>query len=712
MQQGGKATSYVGKEFFYSYSDMPKYIQKKTRAFMDKFTENPMLPGINYEKLQSCDDRIRSVRIDKDYRLIVLVMPDNGYLALHVDKHDEAYEWVRKRKFDIDEETNRVSIYIDIKNSEAEIKEMQKVISNKQAASSDEHLEAFHRLTREEWQQIQIPEHFAEQVCSFASEEEFYQSRECFPADIFERLEFVLAGFSPEEIQSELLCNQPDMTGESAEIISMAEHKEELEGMWDFPLEVWRLFIHPSQKKLVEMNAAGPVSITGNPGTGKTVLAMHRSIWLAQNVCKGLNDKVFVTTFSKNLAMTMKNNILSMCSAECAAKIEVLHMNQWVTDYLKKMGYPYKIIYENDLKNIWKEAFLKCRNEMCMTEHFYINEWNDIIVPNEIKDLESYIKVSRIGRGTKLSREQRKTVWSMFDTVYRLLEDRKERTFEMAVLDAQKIVSKDNNTRYRCIVVDEGQDLSNGVYKLIRALVGSEKGNDIYICSDVKQQIYNRKPVLAKCGINVRGRSKKLKITYRLSMAGKEWAEMLIKGQQYNSIEDTELNKQADSCVSLKQGKKPQVCCFDTGRSEQHFVLTQLKELISHGVKPETICITARLNAIVKNCAEYLNHNGIPVWIVDAVNEYSGEAVHLSTMHKIKGLEYDYVFIICANKDVLPLKIAVDSAGDEVEQREIRKREKNLLYVAATRARKQLYITAAGNISEFLDEAITKEAVK
>ena len=55
-----------------------------------------------------------------------------------------------------------------------------------------------------------------------------------------------------------------------------------LEAMLEAPLEKWRVFLHPSQRRLVERHWNGPVRVLGGAGTGKTVVAMHRAKWLAE----------------------------------------------------------------------------------------------------------------------------------------------------------------------------------------------------------------------------------------------------------------------------------------------------------------------------------------------------------------------------------------------------------------------------------------------
>jgi len=87
-------------------------------------------------------------------------------------------------------------------------------------------------------------------------------------------------------------------------------------------LAQWRIFLHPTQHKLASGPRSGPVRVLGGAGTGKTVLAMHRAKWLAEN-CTPIGKKVFFTTFTKNLAADIEENLKTLCSPATIAKIEV-----------------------------------------------------------------------------------------------------------------------------------------------------------------------------------------------------------------------------------------------------------------------------------------------------------------------------------------------------------------------------------------------------
>ena len=88
----------LGDGFLESFSAIPRGKQKKVMEFVSKFRQNPRASGINYESINDArEPNFRSVRIDQDYRGIVL-KPESGnvYVLLWVDKHDDAYDWARR----------------------------------------------------------------------------------------------------------------------------------------------------------------------------------------------------------------------------------------------------------------------------------------------------------------------------------------------------------------------------------------------------------------------------------------------------------------------------------------------------------------------------------------------------------------------------------------------------------------------------------------
>ena len=71
--------------------------------------------------------------------------------------------------------------------------------------------------------------------------------------------------------------------------------------------EQWTVFLHPDQERLVKGNYRGPVLIEGGPGTGKTVVGMHRAVELATKFFP--DGKVLIATFSRKLARYIEEKL-------------------------------------------------------------------------------------------------------------------------------------------------------------------------------------------------------------------------------------------------------------------------------------------------------------------------------------------------------------------------------------------------------------------
>ena len=83
------------------------------------------------------------------------------------------------------------------------------------------------------------------------------------------------------------------------------------------------------------------------------------------------------------------------------------------------------------------------------------------------------------------------------------------------------------------------------------------------------------------------------------------------------------------------------------------------------------------------------------------VDDRSFDGLRVATMHRVKGLEFEYVFVAAVNNRIIPLPSAINKT-DVVSEAESITSEKCLLYVAMTRAQKGVYITSYGKKSDFL----------
>src|SRR4051794_29658140 len=102
----------IGSDFLEAYARVPRAQQRKVRTFTEKFKANPKSAAINYEKIHGVrDDKVRTVRIDQQYRAVVLHPPEGDvYVLVWVDNHDEAMDWAKDRVFEVNPVTGALQI--------------------------------------------------------------------------------------------------------------------------------------------------------------------------------------------------------------------------------------------------------------------------------------------------------------------------------------------------------------------------------------------------------------------------------------------------------------------------------------------------------------------------------------------------------------------------------------------------------------------------
>lgn len=702
----------ISADVFTNFAGIQRHEQNKVINFINKFRNNPKSSGINYEKiLGAYDQNLRSVRIDENYRGIILKPKDNNvYLLLWIDKHDDAYKWAMRKRTIVNEKTGSIQVY--------DVEDKSTSISNEENKTVTSKEKLFKEIEDEVLLKIGVPHDVIDIVRNICSIEELNEKKSLFPEEAYEALYFLAEGSSVEEIidtyenKDKSTINTNDFAGSLDNLITKKkffivddeDEDNELKKILEAPLEQWRVFLHPSQRKIVEKNANGPIRVLGGAGTGKTVVAMHRAKWLAENIYLKKEEKILFTTFTRNLAEDIKSNLRKICKPDTMKKIDVVNIDAWVNDFLKSNNYNYKIIYGKELDDIWKLAFTVMTDEVDVNEEFYKDEWEQVIVPNEITNKKEYLKVSRIGRGVRLDRKARSIVWEVFEEFKSIMADKKVRDNSTAMMEARLILENHGSILpYKAVIVDEGQDLGAQTYKLIRAIAGQEHSNDIFIVGDTHQRIYsNNKVVLSKCGINIRGRSSKLKINYRTTEETRNWAFKVLNNISFDDMDEGK--DDSKNYKSLVHGPKPSVKLFNDIDKEIEYIVKEIKDLNDKGVELSNICVVARIDKQIEMYREHLRDYGIKSHKIkrkEAENR-SINGVRIATMHRVKGLEFDYIFLVGINEDIVPYKKAIGSDIDKTSRNEKIINERSLLYVAATRAKKEVFVSSYGKASEFL----------
>ena len=187
--------------------------------------------------------------------------------------------------------------------------------------------------------------------------------------------------------------------------------------------------------------------------------------------------------------------------------LHVIHLDAWVSQYLREADYAASIVYDDDIiDSLWEQAILLADTGLTYDKGFYQEEWNRVVIAQEALTLEKYVRASRSGRGTRLDRKKRIQVWRVLECYYNLMKESHKRDINTAMYECRNLLRQSGcRKRYAHIIVDEGQDFSDNAYRLLRELAGPEHPDDIFIVGDSHQRIYKNHPVLSRCGINVRG---------------------------------------------------------------------------------------------------------------------------------------------------------------------------------------------------------------
>lgn len=753
----------ISSDFLDSFAKIPKSKQSKVLSFINQFKKNPASPGINYEKIQQArDPNLRSVRIDQAYRGIVL-KPQKGnvFVLLWVDNHDEAYRWAANKTCAIHPATGSLQVLTveeefvpaeDVPSSASAVVPGAAVhepvepaaavvkttaqeteapsattpalkvpdqISSAPATKQPTGFEQtglFDNIRDKHLLRLGVPEMMLPLVRNIITEGDLEYAEEALPEEASEALFLLAAGYPLNEVYLEMEKSQEAKKVDTLDFAVALENIDskrrfyiieddlELAAILNAPLEKWRVFLHPTQRKLVEKNWNGPARVLGGAGTGKTVVALHRAKWLTQNVFTGRNDRILFTTYTRNLAADIQENLSKLCPDDVLKRIEVVNLDRWVYDFLKRHGYSHQIIYGNNRKDLWHRAVNLAPTDIEFTPRFYREEWEHIIQQKEIDTLAEYMRVSRVGRGVRLSRKARKEIWPVFEEYKILLDEHEYREPEDAMRDARLILEqKGDILPYKAIVVDEAQDMSVQAYRLLRQMItGGDQKNDLFIVGDSHQRIYKHKVVLSHCDINIRGRGRRLRINYRTTDENRCWAVGLLKGISFDDLDGGQATQKGYK--SLLHGVEPTVKHFDTYQEEIDYIVKYLQELETRGGSPSSTCLVVRTTKRLEEYDSALRDCGIETYFVKRSRAEDRKAlgVRLATMHRVKGLEFDNIIIASVNYGLVPYEHGVDESYDDIAKQESETRERALLYVAATRAKKEVLVTSFEKMSRFL----------
>ena len=173
-------------------------------------------------------------------------------------------------------------------------------------------------------------------------------------------------------------------------------------------------------------------------------------------------------------------------------------------------------------------------------------------------------------------------------------------------------------------------------------------------------------------------------------------------------VSDVDGNTETRSdAVSVFNGPPPTICVFKNEQDEITAVAGWLCEQSKAGVLPHEIGIFVRSAAQQDRAIAAVTQAQVPFKLLDEHVETVSGHMSISTMHIAKGLEFRAVAVMACDDEIIPLQERIETVCDEADLQEVYDTERQLLYVACTRARDHLLVTSVEPASEFLDDLRT-----
>lgn len=685
---------FLSETFFEAVIELPKRIQDKVIAFQRKFRENQNTLGIHLEPIaQFKNSTLRTARIDDNYRAVVGVLNGDNYTLLFVGNHEAAYDWGKNKRFEWNEHTQSCQL-ISVQE-DSEVRPAEPV----EAAP----VSIFAAFPDEKLLKIGVPEDLLAKVKTIADFDGLDAIDKLLPEDAYENIFNILDGEDIDVIIAEI--EEGQAKADEDKLLSNNNKRryveltddDALQRMIEQDMDKWQIFLHPSQRRLVNADYKGTMKVSGGAGTGKTVAALHRLKYLAS----APQAKVLFTTYTKTLRDNLEESIRKMEVPR--EKYTLNNIDQVLLELARqyKIKDGYKVLdYSGDDESLrmWREVLETEVTEY--DEQFLYDEYIDVVVYFGNKTAKEYMMQPRVGRTQSLSRKQRIEVWRLIER-YVALKDSRKLVDRLELFNETTSYLNDNNIHpYTNVIADEFQDFSNPELKFLRALVAEGK-NDLFLTGDPMQRIYTgRKINFSAAGINVRGvRSRRLKVNYRTTEPIKKAAVSVVNGLTYDDM-DGGVESIKGYISLIHGGEKPSYVVVENATEEVAQVVEWINECTQSGISMKEICVAAPSMALIKDLQTKMHTTGMKYQVLKGTTRQGvADGVSLCTFHSMKGLEFRAIILLGVNERNLPSKANSSyrmANMDALAQKEYLSSIRSLLYVAITRARQLVFMVGYG----------------
>ncbi|AJE85577.1 helicase [Streptomyces albus] len=744
--------------------------------FCHNFRDEPGLPGLRKKKLKG-DSRIYSARVSQDYRALLAqtgVDADGteSWLVIAVRHRRDVYEELQVAVNRVTGEIEFVDLAIvgdsalrragiTLTPAEPEAQPAEPAPEPEPEPTEPPLLAAYDAKTLRE---LGVAEQLIDLALIVTTSAELDQLVEGAPLLSNDVLYGLAAGMSVAEVHQEItkpveLEEKPDpddfataLTRTKVTTVDDDVRAAIEEG--DF--RAWKIFLHPAQERIVQRHYTGPARVSGGPGTGKTIVALHRVNHLAEQLPPGHNKPILLTTFTKNLTTDLRHRLAYLIEPDLLARVDIAHIDQLAARVLGENTAPGRArqrVYDHVAVNEMRQLLAELRDHRFAPE-FLVDEWEQVILGQSIPTRSDYFKARRAGRGRALTRPERAHIWKIVEQFTARLEklgietwgQAAERAARFEIERASKIrdrraykeevggrdlIHRDNSSgmrylgyRYRHIVVDEAQDLRPAHWKMLRAMADPELPDDMFIAGDTHQRIYDHQVALGALGVHIRGRASRLTLSYRTTREILAAAMRVVDPHGSRSRSEKVVYDDLDDGIdnlggyrSVLRGPEPAFIRYDTWEDELAGLAATLRtwrEELSTDENGASVDPGGRIAVCVADrdmVSQTMFHLEMKAGITCAELTKEGPKgdgeVHVGTMHRFKGLEYQRLAIVGASDGIIPRTSVMERyrTQDPLRHQREQRKARSLLFVAATRARDALLISWHGTLSPYLSAA-------
>lgn len=673
--------------------------QKAVKITTFDLQTDPANPGIQMHKLGHGRDRnFWSARVNGDIRIIVH-RTAGSLLLCYVDHHDRAYAWAERRKLETHPKTGAAQL-VELRERVQEIVRPVVVGPTDVSAETSAPLpkpKLFENRPDDELLGFGVPPEWLADVRA-ADEDSLLKLADHLPAEAAEALLELATGGTPRMPPPPLATASPFDHPDAQRRFRVMSNVEELTRALEYPWDRWSVFLHPEQRQIVERQYTGPARVSGSAGTGKTIVALHRAAHLAR---ANPDARVLLATFSEPLAHSLQVKLRRLVGHEprLAERIDVGALDAVALRLHKSLIGQVKLVTVETLRGLVQDGSRAVQAHR-FSLSFLLSEWTHIVDAWQLRTWEAYRDVTRLGRKTRLKEPQRAQLWEIFTQVWHALDERRLATSAAVYMALAGKLASARNPPYDFAVIDESQDLGIPQLRFLAAL-GAGRPNALFFAGDLGQRIFQQPFSWLSQGVDVRGRSRTLRVNYRTSHQIRQQADRLMEPE----VADVDgIREERGDTVSVFNGPAPQVQSFATEAQEVISVGAWLRDRVAEGVQPHEIGVFVRSDAQMARAKQAAEAANLACRELNSQAEVPGGYAAIGVMHLAKGLEFRAVAVMACDDEVLPLQERIEQVGEDGDLQDAYDTERQLLYVSCTRARDYLHVSGVEPASEFLED--------